>query len=318
MGWHTESETEPGIYFNIPADTYMAIPALGSSAVNQAAWESVAHSLARRDRPPTDALDTGTMAHIAILEPDKFQEDYIAAPTGPCQASTAKGATCSKSAEPGARYCWQHGGREEAAAWRTSLPKNMKVAAQDAIDSAKATAIGVRECLGDQASILLGTRSEVTAIAWATVHPDSSVPTFSSTRPPDEDGCISLLVKARFDAYNPDEARIVDVKGTTIPGGIDPQKFMGDKLKRTMLVQARMYTQIALALTGEHTSWTWLAHEQQAPWGAHLYTPTHHTLAKADIKICEGLLRWHDYFTTGNKWSGWRLEIDVPPDAIRP
>jgi hypothetical protein len=314
---HEENSVEPGIFFNIPADEYMAIPALGSSAINTAAWESVAHALARRERPPTDALGTGTLAHIAILEPAKFQEDYIAAPTGPCQATSAKGAACSRSAEPGAKYCWQHGGREEAEAWRKSLPRNMKVASQDDIDAAKATAVGVRECLGDGVSILAGTRSEVTAIAWATIYPGASAPVFSTTRPPDEDGGISLLVKARFDAYNPETNTIVDVKGTTIPGGIDPQKFVSDKLRRTMLLQARQYTQIALALTGKEATWTWLAHEQQAPWGAHLFSPSESTLAKADTKLVEGLTRWHSYFTTGNKWDGWRLAIDVPPNVIR-
>lgn len=31
------------------------------------------------------------------------------APAGRCAATTGSGARCSRDAEPGSRYCWQHG-----------------------------------------------------------------------------------------------------------------------------------------------------------------------------------------------------------------
>jgi hypothetical protein len=63
----------PGIYEDIPAETYHAMPWCGSSSLNTlAATESPYKLMQERERPrspPTDDMVTGTAIHTAILEP---------------------------------------------------------------------------------------------------------------------------------------------------------------------------------------------------------------------------------------------------------
>jgi hypothetical protein len=71
----------PGVDYAMPADLYHAIPAVGSSGL-KSFLRSPAHYRARLAQPaePTDAQALGTAVHLAVLEPERFEREVVAAP----------------------------------------------------------------------------------------------------------------------------------------------------------------------------------------------------------------------------------------------
>ena len=76
-----------GIVYGMPNGDYHAMDALGSSTLKRMA-QSPFHAFklgidpARPVIPPTAAMAAGTLAHCAILEPDKLEERYTVRPAG--------------------------------------------------------------------------------------------------------------------------------------------------------------------------------------------------------------------------------------------
>lgn len=64
----------PGVFADMPNDTYHAIDCLSSSGAKTIVNRSLAHYRYERENPrePTDAMRLGTVTHTAILEPDKL------------------------------------------------------------------------------------------------------------------------------------------------------------------------------------------------------------------------------------------------------
>lgn len=69
------------VYYDMPADEYHQIDALGSSDV-KALMRSPAHFVARRQEPreATDAQQLGTAIHVGVLEPHRFDHAVAVAP----------------------------------------------------------------------------------------------------------------------------------------------------------------------------------------------------------------------------------------------
>lgn len=87
---------KPGIYRGVPFDIYQAWDALSSSDT-KLILKTPAHYLDRLTHPPeppTPSLILGTALHIAILEPESFEDSYEIPDT--CSAITGKKARCSK------------------------------------------------------------------------------------------------------------------------------------------------------------------------------------------------------------------------------
>lgn len=80
----------PGVYANTPAALYHAWDAASNSRLSKL-QRSPAHLRAYLDEPPedTDALRQGRAVHAAILEPDAFTTEFVAAPQGLDRRTTA-------------------------------------------------------------------------------------------------------------------------------------------------------------------------------------------------------------------------------------
>jgi hypothetical protein len=73
-----------GIHQGLPADEYHRINAASNSRLTKLE-RSAAHLRAAIDEPrePTDAMEFGTAAHFAVLQPDFFSAFYLRGPDGP-------------------------------------------------------------------------------------------------------------------------------------------------------------------------------------------------------------------------------------------
>ena len=81
---------KPGIYEDMPFADYLAIDAVNASTLKYFA-RSPAHAREYMQHPPapTPAMDFGTAAHVAILEPHRLDDEYIVAPV--CDRRTKAG-----------------------------------------------------------------------------------------------------------------------------------------------------------------------------------------------------------------------------------
>jgi exodeoxyribonuclease VIII len=70
---------EPGVYFDVPAETYHAWDAISSGGLKAAA-RSAWHYKHRKHIEPTPAMLLGTLSHCAVLEPSAVDERYVTVP----------------------------------------------------------------------------------------------------------------------------------------------------------------------------------------------------------------------------------------------
>ena len=73
-----------GIYFDLPIDQYHADPAISSSGIKlllknpQKYWDKSAMN-PEKESADTDALRVGKAMHCLLLEPEKFEDEFICA-----------------------------------------------------------------------------------------------------------------------------------------------------------------------------------------------------------------------------------------------
>lgn len=81
VGEATRPRFVPGVFNNMPAETYHAIEALSASG-SKKMIRSPMHYKLMRDAPaaPTDAMQFGTACHDGILEPESFASRVVCAP----------------------------------------------------------------------------------------------------------------------------------------------------------------------------------------------------------------------------------------------
>ena len=75
--------TEPGIYHSLPFDEYLAIRAVNASTLKAMKRETPKHAeavYAGRSEEKTPSLVRGSATHAAILEPDRFNAEYVIGP----------------------------------------------------------------------------------------------------------------------------------------------------------------------------------------------------------------------------------------------
>ena len=75
------SRVDPGIYGALKNETYHKGPGISKSDLDKV-HRSPAHFLASLEQPdePTEAMMLGTAFHAAVLEPERFKEEYTVAP----------------------------------------------------------------------------------------------------------------------------------------------------------------------------------------------------------------------------------------------
>jgi hypothetical protein len=71
----------PGIYYDISFEDYLAIEAVNSSLLKDVAMMSLAHAQYNKTHPKeSDAMAKGKLFHTLVLQPEKFRSEYIKAP----------------------------------------------------------------------------------------------------------------------------------------------------------------------------------------------------------------------------------------------
>lgn len=96
-------EAGNGLYHHVPAEAYHGLDGRASSSViREILTDTPAHAKAKMEdqTEPTSAMRLGTLLHMAILEPNRFELEY-AVPTR-CQGITGKGERCSYDGS----YAW--------------------------------------------------------------------------------------------------------------------------------------------------------------------------------------------------------------------
>lgn len=100
----------PGWYEGVPMEDYLAIPAMSASGLVKFA-RSPAHYKEEKDnpKPETKLMAEGTALHMALLEPELFEESYII--LGQCEGITGKNVRCSYQGSiyrDGLSFCKTH------------------------------------------------------------------------------------------------------------------------------------------------------------------------------------------------------------------
>lgn len=72
--------TQPGIYPRVPHDEYLADPALSRSKLRVLIEGTPMDFAAGLEIEETDAMRRGTALHMAVLEPDRFDDEYLPMP----------------------------------------------------------------------------------------------------------------------------------------------------------------------------------------------------------------------------------------------
>ena len=85
----TDPIADPGVYHNLPAEQYHASPRLSRSRL-AAILKSPAHFQAYAPRA-TQAMRRGSAIHAAVLEPDRFEHEYVFPPTDKIDRRTKAG-----------------------------------------------------------------------------------------------------------------------------------------------------------------------------------------------------------------------------------
>jgi hypothetical protein len=91
---------EPNRVIAEPMTDYLASEAVGGGSLHTLLGRSPKHYRQRRADPPTSsAMTLGTMAHLAILEPDEWASGYIRRPPGDARFKETKAAIAAIEAE---------------------------------------------------------------------------------------------------------------------------------------------------------------------------------------------------------------------------
>ena len=92
---------KPGVYYGLTDGQYDQIPALRSSTLKLLSTHTPAHVKWELDHPSdeTDAQTLGSAAHIAVLEPDRFEELVALSPYNEFKSNIAKAWKKEREAE---------------------------------------------------------------------------------------------------------------------------------------------------------------------------------------------------------------------------
>lgn len=106
------TQSVPGVYRGIPAETYHALDAISSTFLKRIITASPAH--AREDQlegiEPTDDMNIGSGGHCCLFTPTEFDEQFVCSEV--CSKAKADGRPCEnggKILSDGRWYCGVHG-----------------------------------------------------------------------------------------------------------------------------------------------------------------------------------------------------------------
>lgn len=280
-------EGHPGIYEHVPAGTYHRQEAASASRLKKFA-QSPLHCRHAIDHPedPTPAMILGTAEHVAILQPELFVGEYVAA--SQCAAILKSGAKKGNRCSAGGKflgddhawYCGTHEPDVKATDGRQVLSpddyarcKAMHAAAWDHPAAAKA----IESCLHRELSVL-----------WI-------------------DKTTKQLCKLRADLVG-DVA--FDVKTTQ---DASPEGFSWAIRKFRYDVQAAFYLRGLAAAGITCNGFGFIAVENDAPHGVGVYAIDDLDLIDADLETFgpDGLLARYAKCAKSGDWPGYSTQMRV-------
>jgi exodeoxyribonuclease VIII len=274
----------PGLHRNVPAADYFAFDAISSSTLREFA-RSPLHAHYRMTHPKESAaMDLGTGAHTAILEPARFGAEYVQG------IKVDRRTTVGKTA------------------WAKFLSENVGKGILSADEYEQAT--GMRDAVWAHplASAILGSPGPCEVVAvWEF---DSSAPTDPMS--------WRHLCKARIDKLAKWEGTTVaDIKTTR-----DAREwaFSRDVVRYGYHIQAAWYLDGLAALAPLERRWVWIVLEQQPPHGVMVYEATSGLLEQGRHEYEKYMRLYLECKASGN-WPGYPVgltQLPLPAYAMTP
>ncbi len=264
-------------------DQYHAGPGISKSHLDAIAGKSPRHYYQKYLAPdrqrsePTAAMLQGSAIHSAILEPDMFPTEYVAAPDDAPKRPTSRQVNAKKPS-----------GDTLMAIdfWAEFDAKHRGKTVLDA--EAYASCLAVRDAVWSHpvaSGLLQGGKSEQSFFA--------------------HDEATGELIKCRTDYLHDSGAMIVDVKSTE---DASPDGFGKSAANFRYTIQPAWYNKVLDKAFGEHPEhWVFLAVEKQPPYAIGVYFIEPDQLARAEIAAARDYARiveakrsgnWHDYAVT--------------------
>lgn len=273
---------EPGIYPDIPMETYLAWDAASNSQLTRI-LKSPAHLLAyRQEQIDTAALKFGRASHTLLFEPEKFREQFCSEPdiTGPEFASYASP--------------------------RSTKAYKQQVAVLEADGLTVLKTEQMEDMEGMRAAIL--DHPKASTVITATGQAELSVVW--------DDPETGVRCKSRFDWHTPTYAggAIVDLKTTT---DASPWAFERAVFKFGYHRQGALYLRGARALDIPVAHFAIVAAEKTSPYGVILYRLNEDAVSLGNTQLDFALVRYAECQRTG-EYPGYTtdvVDVGVPPWA---
>lgn len=279
---------EPGIYKDTPMREYHAWDAASNSRLSRL-MRSPAHlrTYIEDDYTESKAQRIGRMIHMAVLEPELFEENYTV--LGDCEAiKKSDNKPCTNSARverDGEQYCGTHdpGGPDP----------DTEFVSEDELETAERIRERVREKESCQ-KLLAGAGDVEVSVVW-------------------EDPETGVTCKARWDRYAPAASCIVDLKTTK---NAEFYSFRKDIFRYGYHRQAHFYLRGALALDYDVSGFGIIAAEKEPPYGVAPYTLPETVVHEDDIEDqVNRLLRLYAKCTEADHWPDYPdrvADISIP------
>lgn len=271
-----------GIFYNISNKDYHEGEGISKSGLDLIA-RSPLHYIEAKNSPRKETTDMllGTVFHAAVLEPDVFNDRYVAAPEGIDRRTKA--------------------GREEYAAFELEvIEKGLTVVGKDVIE----TALAMRDALwrdGSAATLLYGLQGKTELMGR------SEMSVYWEDKEVQEKACYwSEPCKCRPDFFNSDGI-VVDLKSTT---DARESEFARSVAKFRYYVQNAYYMDGLKAAGLCPREFVFIAVEKTPPYGVNVYILDNEAVSMGRDKYKANL---ETYFkcAKANKWPGYAQGIRV-------
>lgn len=285
---------EPGVYVDVPMDEYHRWDAASNTQLGKLN-KSPKHLKAYREDEfeETSSMKLGRMIHMAVLEPDLFEETYVV--LGDCEDSTKSGKPCTNSAKGvynGDHKCGIHGSESEL-----DEVENVK-------ESHHETAMEIQESIEDSTaamSLLSGEGANELSGVW-------------------EDDATGVTCRFRADRHSQEVpgGAIIDLKTC---GDASRESFRKDIFRYGYHRQGELYLRGARALDVPAEDFIIIAAEKSPPYAVATYRVTDLIDERIQGHVTE-LLQLYQKCQEEDHWPGYpdRLrDISIPSwgwDAI--
>lgn len=273
----------PGVYENIPFETYHAWEAASNSQLTILREQTPAHVRARQLEPTeTVALRQGRALHCAVLEPDEFPARFACAAR--CDGVTAKKTRCTNM-----------GSVLTAKGWRCGVHASELETASDSVTILPAADFA--RCLAARDAVwahprakglLSGEGRAELSLVW-------------------DDAETGILCKARHDRHTPLLAggAIVDLKKTR---DASPRAFSRSVYRYGYHTQGAWYLEGAEAVGLPAQHFVIIAQEDQPPFATAVYRLDEGTLDAGGQQL-RGLVRRYAECVRSGEWPGYTVDI---------